>query len=520
MKRRDFLKKTTSGIAFSAVAGSGMIPKARRIIPNEVKRSNKNLNTDLPNILWICTDQQRYDTIHSLNNPHINTPNLDRLCSEGVAFTHAHCQNPICSPSRASFLTGLYPSTVHVNRNGLPEFPAREGIELVTKKLADLGYDCGLSGKFHIASAWNGVEERPDDGYRRFWYCHAPHQGIGRGNQYTDWLTSQGVDLDDVFTKNRNGSYGAIKPSLPAKHHLTTWCTDRAIDFMNMAHDGSWLMSVNIFDPHPPFDAPAEYRDRYDPSKLPPPLYSKSDQKVYNRLKDFFFQRKHKAPGKKEQENKASYYGMIELIDEQVGRMLDELEKTGQRENTIVIFTSDHGETLGDHGLTAKGCRFYEGLVRVPLILSWPGQFKENVRSDALVELTDITPTLYEIVGVEQKWMHGKSLLKILKGEKSPDYHRDFVRCEYYDTLNMKAPHAPEKHKSCWATMYRNKKYKLVVYHGNDYGELYDMKNDPNEFNNLWENPDSQNIKNDLIKKSFDASIVISDPGPPLIGRY
>lgn len=520
MKRRDFLKKTTSGLAYSAIAGSGIIPKANEKIANEVTRNKSISSKDLPNILWISTDQQRYDTIHNLNNPHINTPNLDRLCSEGVAFTHAHCQSPVCSPSRASFLTGLYPSTVHVNRNGLPEFPSREGVTLVTKNLSDIGYDCGLSGKLHIASAWNGVEKRADDGYRRFWYCHAPHQGIGRGNQYTDWLTSEGVDLDDVFTKNRKGIYGAIKPSLPAKYHLTTYCADRAIDFMNMSHNGPWLMSVNIFDPHPPFDAPAEYRDRYDTSKLPPPLFDESDKQVNDKLENFFFQKKLRKPGQREQNNKASYYGMVELIDEQVGRMLDELEKTGQRENTIVIFNSDHGETLGDHGLTAKGCRFYEGLVRVPLILSWPGHFKENVRSDALVELLDITPTLYDIVGIKPSWMQGKSLLPILKGEKSPDFHRDFVRCEYYDTLNMKAPHEPEKHKSCWATMYRNEKYKLSVYHGNEYGELYDMKNDPNEFNNLWENPDFQNIRNDLIKKSFDASIVISDPGPKLIGRY
>ncbi|MBD3289694.1 sulfatase-like hydrolase/transferase [candidate division KSB1 bacterium] len=253
---------------------------------------------------------------------------------------------------------------------------------------------------------------------------------------------------------------------------------------------------------------------------MPPPLFDESDKQVNDKLEDFFFQRKLREPGQREQNNKASYYGMVELIDDQVGRMLDELEKTGQRDNTIVIFHSDHGEMLGDHGLTAKGCRFYEGLVRVPLILSWPGHFKENVKSHALVELLDITPTLYDIVGIKPTRMQGKSLLPILKGEKSPDFHRGFVRCEYYDTLNMKAPHEPEKHKSCWATMYRTEKYKLVVYHGNEYGEMYDMKNDPNEFNNLWENPDFQNIKNDLIKKSFDASIVISDPGPPLIGRY
>ncbi|MBN2354594.1 sulfatase-like hydrolase/transferase [candidate division KSB1 bacterium] len=474
----------------------------------------------MPNVLWICADQQRYDTIHCLNNPHIHTPNLDRLCSEGVAFTHAYCQSSVCSPSRTSFLTGLYPSTVHVNRNGLPAFPSREGINLITKRLADIGYNCGLAGKLHLASAWNGVEKRTDDGYKKFWYCHAPHQGIGRGNQYTDWLISKGIDLDNVFRKNRRGEYGAIKPTLAVENHLTTWCADRAIEFMSETSDGPWLMSVNMFDPHPPFDAPAAYRNRYNPEKLPPPLFSEKDEPTFNQLQSHFFQSKFKMPDEKEQEHKASYYGMIELIDEQVGRMLDFLDETGQRENTLVIFHSDGGETLGDHGLTAKGCRFYEGLVRVPLIISWPGQFEQGLRSDALVGLMDITPTLYDIVGIKPAWTHGKSLLPILKGEASPHVHREDVRCEYYDALNMFAPDEPEKHTSCWATMYRDERYKLNVYHGNDYGELYDLVNDPDEFDNLWNDVNFQTIKSELIKKSFDASIVIADPGPTLIGRY
>ncbi|MBT3272592.1 MAG: sulfatase-like hydrolase/transferase [Spirochaetales bacterium] len=131
-----------------------------------------------PNILWICTDQQRYDTIHSLNNPCINTPNLDHLFSEGVAFSRAYCQSPICSPSRASFLTGLDPGYVGVSRNGTEFFPEKPHVELITKRLADSGYDCGLSGKLHIASAWSGIEARTDDGYRDFEYSHAPTQGL------------------------------------------------------------------------------------------------------------------------------------------------------------------------------------------------------------------------------------------------------------------------------------------------------------------------------------------------------
>ena len=119
-----------------------------------------------PNVLWICTDQQRYDTIRSLGNRHIRTPNLDKLVETGVAFTHAHCQSPICTPSRASFLTGMYPDTVHGCINGNEHWA--HAAPLVTKTLADAGYDCGLAGKLHLSSAQNRIEPRPKDGYRVF----------------------------------------------------------------------------------------------------------------------------------------------------------------------------------------------------------------------------------------------------------------------------------------------------------------------------------------------------------------
>ncbi len=473
------------------------------------------------NILWITTDQQRWDTIRALGNDHIRTPNLDRLCAAGVAFTQAHCQSQICTPSRASFLTGLYASAVHVNRNGNRYFPENERVQLITRRLADAGYDCGLSGKLHIASAWEGEEQRCDDGYRKFWYSHGPLQGLGKGNQYLAWLRDIGrldevVDLSNYDEKHNRGA--KYKPDIPAELHQTAWCADRAIEFMQEERDGPWLMSVNIFDPHGPFDAPKSYEDRYQADALPAPLYQESDVSHYDKLSDFFFQSKPAAPGPTQQRNKASYYGMVELIDEQVGRMLDALEATGQREDTLVIFTSDHGEMLGDHGLTGKGCRFYEGLVRVPLIISGPGM-QRGIVCDELVELTDLAPTLAELAGIDLPWTHGKSLVPILTGT-ADGTHREFVRCEYYDTLNMYAPHEPDRHTSCWATMYRDRRCKLVNYHGNDYGELYDLEEDPGEFRNLWDDPEQQSLKHKLIKKSFDATVVIGDPGPPRSGRF
>jgi len=457
-----------------------------------------------PNILWICTDQQRYDTISALGNPHIRTPNLDRLVEEGVAFTHAHCQSPICTPSRASFLTGMYPSTVHACINGNDHWD--EAAPLITKTLADAGYDCALAGKFHLASAMaHEPELRPqDDGYRRFWYSHAPHQGIGKGNQYTDWLTRMGQDYNKL--KKKHGY-------IPAQWHQTTWCAHRAIEFMKEKRSVPWLCSVNIYDPHGPFDPPQEYLDRFDIESLPEPLFRESDLAGQEKLSTVMFQSKARRPKYPDAKlNLAKYWAQIELIDENVGRMIDGLEKTGQRDNTVIIFTSDHGEMAGDHGLKKKGCRFYEGLVRVPLILSWPGRFKKGLRSDALVELLDITPTLLELGSLPvPETMQGKSLLPILTGKTSPDHHRDFVRCEYYEVLQ-----GPRS----YATMLRTREHKLIIYHGLDWGELFDLRKDPHEFENQWDNPAYAALRFDLMKKSFDALAFSVDIGPKRVGRY
>jgi arylsulfatase A-like enzyme len=168
---------------------------------------------------------------------------------------------------------------------------------------------------------------------------------------------------------------------------------------------------------------------------------------------------------------------------------------------------------LGDHGLVLKGCRFYEGAVHVPLIWSWPAHVQQGLRSEALVELTDIVPTLLEVLGLSvPDDVHGRSLLPILTAQADPDVHRDFVRCEYHDALDR--PYASH------ANMIYDGRYKLVTYHGHDIGELYDLQEDPHEFSNLWGDPDVVAIRYELIESLFDAVMLATDDGQPRVGRY
>lgn len=501
INRRRFLRA-------SAISGIAITLGSAKPLAGAQETVKQNHKSQKPNILWICTDQQRYDTIHALGNEYIRTPNLDKLVETGMAFTHAYCQNPICTPSRASFLTGRYPRSIQACTNGNEKW--EDAAPLITKTLADIGYDCALAGKLHLSAAHGRIEPRPDDGYRLFHWSHHPKDDWPQGHAYQDWLISQGTGGHSALKKKNRGR-------IPAKYHQTTWCTDMAIDFMKEKHKGPWLFSLNCFDPHPPLDPPKEYLDRFDVDSLPDLPFRDSDIKHEKKLGEAYFQTRCKKLDKhKAKLNLAKYWAMIELIDDNVGRLLDALEKTGQRDNTLVIFTSDHGNMVGHHGLMHKGCRFYEGLMRVPLIMSLPGKIKQNVKNDALVELVDIAPTLRELTGLPvDKSMHGKSLLPQLFAQADPEEHRDRVYATYTNTL----PHSEKKRRS-YGTMIRTRRYKLVNYHGMDTGQLYDLEKDPGEFLNLWDDPKHQQVKAELTVRSYDITVMTTNTGSPMVGRY
>jgi arylsulfatase len=452
-----------------------------------------------PNILWYCTDQQRFDTIGALGNPYVRTPTIDSLVADGVAFTHTYCQSPICTPSRSSFMTGMYPSRLHNTRNGNESFPDYPPV--ITKLIAESGYDCGMIGKFHLQSSGHRTEPRLDDGFSYWRFSHAPRDDWREGHHYAEWVRQQGGDLDAMRESEER-----VAPEM----HQTTWASDCAIEFLSKQRQDSqpWLLNVNVYDPHPPFIPPKRYADMFDPAQMPGPYFRESDLAQQQKLASVDFQDEVRTPVEHDARRvQALYYAMIAQIDDQLSRILDAIDQSGQRENTVVIFTSDHGETLGDHGLMYKGCRFYEGLVRVPLIFRWPGNFQSGLISNGLTEMMDLTSTLMQIAGLEiPEYMQGNSLMPILRGEADPAKGHDFVRSEYFDALDPFFTGGT----GSFGTMYRTPQHKLCMYHDHDVGELYDMYADPWEFEDLWDSPAHQDIKHRLIRDAFDAHVVLT----------
>ncbi|HEY1578778.1 MAG TPA: sulfatase-like hydrolase/transferase [Terracidiphilus sp.] len=469
----------------------------------------------MPNILWVCTDQQRFDTIQGLSNSLINTPNLLRFMKESVTFTNTFAQTPICSPSRGSFLTGRYPHCTGLRANGQY---IRSSELLVPRILAENSYTCGLAGKLHLAPCGGGrleTEERIDDGYKLFEWSHDISNAWPGHNAWRVWLDQQGVKLPKF---PREDVWGM--PIAP-KYSQTAWCAEVASQFMReQKGKGRWMMSVNIFQPHHPFFPTEEYLHRVDPAKMPNPAYKEGE--LDNKTP--FQQIDHngayggralsftKTSAEEHRKITAAYYAMIEQVDTEMGHMLQVLDETGQADNTIVIFMSDHGEMLGDHGLYLKGPYFYDCLTRVPLIVRWPGHFKPGLKVDALVELLDLAPTLVEAVGIQKPaGMQGRSLMPLLTGETTT--HRDSVYMEFFNA-NFSYPTPP------MLTSVRTERWKLNYCDQAKYGELYDLDGDPSEFNNLWNDPHQRDTREMLMQLLLTRMIDTTDPLPQGVAAW
>ncbi len=369
-----------------------------------------------PNILILYTDQQRWDALGANGNPEIHTPNLDALAASGVTFTHHFVQNPVCMPSRISMLSGQYPSTLGITHMGVP---VPKDTLTLPRMLKPYGYRSANIGKLHFLPHANRDHRQPhphygfdhleiadepgvyEDAYRAWARQQAPEQmdKISAGIPPATRLWQRTMKIEDSIV-HRGDAEGRrdFKSAIPfaADDHLThtAFVAEQTIEFIQQQGTQPFLCIAGFYSPHAPWIVPQKYLDLYDPDSLSIPTFPPhiDQERPTDPLQQFSDAQLRQA--------KHGYYAMISEVDDYVGQILAALEACGQRENTILVFTSDHGEWLGSHLRYGKGYPADDAVSRVPLIISAPGG-KPSQRYDGIVEAVDIVPTLLSLAGIQ-----------------------------------------------------------------------------------------------------------------------
>ena len=485
-----------------------------------------------PNILLIMADQLRYDALGCYGNTQIHTPNIDSLALNGATFDNHFIQNPVCSPSRCTILTGRYPKNHGTRDNGIP---LRDEELTFPQVLQANGYRTAAIGKMHFTTQFrpkvNEEDDWPEDRYG-FEVVHTTCDT--KTGEYLDWLKAKSPrdyeivkmqgerkakeDRASAADKDTSGPPQVYPSDVNPEYHQSAWIADRTIDLINEADpDRPFFALCSFVDPHHPFDPPASYSTMYDPDKLAPPVCQEGELDD----KPPHFRRHRTGRGFSNEkydyrrlsahdwgEVKAAYYGMISLVDYNVGRILDALRQKGILDDTLILFTSDHGELMGDHGLLFKGPFLYDCLIKAPMVVQWPGVVPKGARYAQLTEHVDIMPTILDYAGIRVPYgVQGMSMGPILRGDSGAG--RAFALTEFncYDWgLNIKT--------------ITSRDYKLTYYAGERFGELYDRNADPDEFVNHWDDPDYADVKAELLKQLTDRIIETEDTLPIRIGKY
>lgn len=387
-----------------------------------------------PNILILQTDQQRWDALGANGNAEVKTPNLDRLASEGVNFAHHFVQSPVCMPSRVSFLTGQYPSTLGSLKNGVP---VPEDAITLPRIIRNYGYICGNVGKIHFLPHANRdhrnihpdygfhhieISDEPgpyEDVYRAWVRRKAPDQlaRISRAlpPAARTWRQVMGPMEDvphpaDARHPESNGEEGGYGIGFHVRKDVThsAFVAEQTIEFLRQHRAGPFLCVSGFYPPHSPCLAPQEFMDLYDPDALSVPEYP---PEIEERRKGTTF-----SDGELRRAKRA-YYAMVSEVDDQVGRVLAYLDELGIAEETIVIFTSDHGEWLGEHLRYGKGYPAHDCISRTPLIICWPeGVVSPGRTIEEIVEAIDVLPTILECAAIPvPPHLQGRSFLRILE---------------------------------------------------------------------------------------------------------
>ena len=493
--RRDFMKAVSMGATAAA---------AKSYKPEEANAGTEKL----PNILLLMTDQQRFDSLGCYGCKIVPTPNFDRLAKEGALFENCYVNNPICTPSRASILTGK-PLPGH-NVYRLHDIIPKDQW-LFPKHLQSKSYKTALLGKLHVSGWCHERDFRSsNDGFDIFEPALDPFNVRGKNNSYGQWLKKNHPEFHDKLAK-KGGEIGNI----PVEVHFTHWAAERTINFLESREkDKPFFCFMSVVDPHDPYNCfPEEYVKLVNESEIPDPVIKEGQTEAspegvrreheHNYLGGFDNYTK-----KQIHQMREGYYAAVGFVDWEVGRVLDVLEKQGIKDNTLIIFASDHGDMLGDHELMAKGAFFYDPCVKVPLIMRFPGKIKRGKRVKELVQPHDIAATILAQAGISQDKLKeimpdSIDLISMIQNKPGSEKARDHAVCMYPNTSigDNKLYWDPPIH----AKMFRDKKYKLNVYNYEPddkkiiEGELYDMESDPYEIRNLWDDPKYDDIKLQLL---------------------
>jgi len=486
-----------------------------------------------PNIVLITSDQHRGDCF-GFEGRSVKTPHLDALALEGTHFSRCITPNAVCQPARASLLTGLLPRTHGVSDNGIDLDP-RMADDGFAAAFAHAGYRTGFVGKAHFSThhtfAPTGSPEcrstiptLPAD-----W--HGPYAGFDHVEtmvlghyarttpkpppdalHYERWLYADGHGEDKVAHWQTRLPPDVEAPhtwnsGLPCPWHTSTWVGDRSVAYVEAHADEPFVLWASFPDPHTPFDCPEPWSRLHDPDEVEVPVHPERDfdrrpwwharsQQGVPELADETL-RRHRAEYSRVRppdETRirhlvANYYGMIALIDHNVGRILSALSARGLAENTLVVFTADHGEWLGDHGLLLKGPMLYEGLLRVGCIARGPGVAAGAVIDEPISTL-DLVPTFYDVAGVAvPRALHGRNLARLLRGEPET---RDFAFSEW--DLRPSRCGDPLELRTV-----RTASAKLTLEALSGAGELYCLAEDPHEMENRFDDPGCAALRRELL---------------------
>lgn len=433
-----------------------------------------------PNVLFIMTDQLNSSCIGYKGDPIIKTKNIDRLAREGVSFESAYTVSPVCMSARCSLLSGLYPHNHHYWNNFADDFLA-EDLATMFQDVKKAGYYTAHIGKSHFFDPGIGNDFRDYNSYFKnigiddMYEVGSMYGALFHKSCYNDYLKEK--NLFELFSKElcekyARGEYYPVPTELPFEDYLDSYIGEKTIDIIKKRPQGKPFFIRSSFPgPHCPVDPPAEYAQMYSPDDME---IINCEKETVEHGKGF---NKAKYTINKLKKIKALYYGRISLIDYWIGKILDALDKENILQNTMIIFTTDHGEHMGSHERLGKNT-FYEESVKIPIIIWWPGHIKAGLTTNDLVELIDIYPTVIEAINGEMtQGRFGKSLLNTAKG--NPEKMHDAVFSEIGGNVLQQI-------------MVRSDRYKWWL---NEWEEkLFDLEYDPFERHNLVDDPAYFNV--------------------------